>query len=31
MKTAILMIIAYLVGLWIGYEIGTAPERDDWD
>jgi hypothetical protein len=31
MKTAILMIIAYLAGLFIGYEIGSAPEHNDWD
>lgn len=31
MKTLLLVIGAYLVGLWIGYEIGSAPIHNDWD
>lgn len=31
MITAIAIITAWLLGMWFGYQIGTAEQHDDWD
>lgn len=31
MKTIILIIVTWLLGMWFGYLIGSAPEHNDWD
>ena len=31
MKLFIVTVIVFLAGFWFGYEIGSAPIRDDWE
>ena len=31
MKTIVIIVLVYFAGLFIGYQIGSAPQRDDWE